>query len=82
MTPHKRCEYACPDGHYRHGTNESGNNCPACPGDMQTLGLDMARGIAMRRCINASYATECGALRCGRNKIRCFGSAEVSTSAS
>lgn len=46
LTPDQTCEYTCPDGHYRQGIAETGNTCPACPGDME-------------RCINTTYATEC-----------------------
>ncbi len=30
-------EYTCPDGTYRGGIQETGNTCPACPGDMEML---------------------------------------------
>ena len=37
-------EYTCPDGHYRQGIAETGNTCPACPGDMENLGGDCPGG--------------------------------------
>ncbi|CAJ1378543.1 unnamed protein product [Effrenium voratum] len=46
LTPHKMCDFTCPDHFYKDGDQEIGNECKICLGDAS-------------KCISADYSSEC-----------------------
>lgn len=46
LSPHKMCDFTCPDHFYKDGDEEVGNECRMCPGDAS-------------KCISAEYMSEC-----------------------